>query len=92
VGVDEALLMSNNEGIQNELMSNGGDRLVGAMSKLEPEAAVELAFESVLSRKPSDEEKQACLQYLEERQARSLDGLKQIAWALLTNPELRFNY
>ena len=92
VPVDEALLMSNSDRIQNDLLSTGRDRLVGHMDTLDTDEAVEFAFQSILSRSPEVEEKQACIEYLKARDDRKIEGIKQIAWALLTNPELRFNY
>lgn len=93
VAVDEALYFSNNDRIDNDLLRDSGDRLVGHIKELEDSAeAVTAAFEAVNSRKPTDDELKAILEYLKSRSEERPAALKQIVWALLTGPELRFNY
>jgi hypothetical protein len=93
VSVDEALLFSNSERIENEYLRDSRDRLIGYLKEL-PERAVQLdaAFWAVLARPPEPEELRAFEAYLDERQDRPDAGLRQVVWALLTSPELRFNY
>ena len=93
VAVDEALFFSNNDRIDNDLLRDSGDRLVGHMKQLDvPAAAVSTAFEAVNSRQPTDDERKAIIKYLESRKDDRLAAIKQVVWALLTGPELRFNH
>src|SRR5262245_42689791 len=49
VGVSEALLLSNNERFQKELLSDGGDRLIGRLKAVEGRRGrVEMAVRNVL--------------------------------------------
>jgi len=92
VGVDEALLFSNSSSFIDDYVRDSQDRLVGAI-KQQPDknSQIDLAYWSVLTRAPSAAEVEACQQYL-NRRADPVGGLRQMAWALLTSPELRFNY
>ena len=93
VAVDEALFFSNNDRIDNDLLRDSGDRLVGYIKELkDPAAAITAAFEAVNSRQPTSDEQTAMLEYLETRNDNESAALKQVVWALLTSPELRFNY
>ena len=93
VSVDEALLFSNSSRIENDFLRDSSDKLVGHLKQLEtPREIIEAAFLSILTRKPEQEELDAFEQYLQERHERKVEGIKQIVWALLTSPEMRFNY
>ncbi len=57
VGVAEALLFSNNDRIQKELLADGGDRLLGRLKQLKnPDDVIDSAIRTILSRPPSDED------------------------------------
>lgn len=92
VGVDEALLFSNSPQFTDDYLRDSSDRLVGVM-KSQPEVATKIntAYWAVLSRAPSSDEAATCEQYLAKR-SDPVAGLRQLVWALLTSPELRFNY
>ncbi|MDA1166558.1 MAG: DUF1553 domain-containing protein [Planctomycetota bacterium] len=93
IAVDEALFFSNNDRIQNDLVRDSGDRLVGHLKQIENTGeAVIAAFEAISSRKPTDDELAAILDYLESRSEDRNAAMKQVVWALLTGSELRFNY
>ena len=93
VAVDEALFFSNNDRIDNDLLRDSGDRLVGFMKEAEDSVgAVTAAFEAVNSRPPTDDERKAITGYLDSRKDDKSKAMKQIVWALLTGPELRFNH
>lgn len=93
VAVDEALFFSNNDRIDNDLLRDSGDRLVGHMKNLDDlEASVSAAFEAVNSRQPTNDERRAIIEYLESRKDDRPAAIKQVVWALLTGPELRFNH
>ena len=93
VSVDEALLFSNNERIQNDALRDSGDRLVGRLKSMTDDAAlVAAAFEAVLSRRPEADEQAGFAAYLAERSDRRGEGIQQVVWALLTSPEFRFDH
>ena len=93
VAVDEALFFSNNDRIDNDLLRDSGDRLVGHLKAIEdPAEAVTAAFEAVNSRQPTADERKAIIEYLASRTEDRPAAMKQVVWALLTGPELRFNH
>jgi len=93
IGVSEALLFSNSERVQKELLADGGDRLIGRLKELKDDGErIDLAVRSVLSRPPTEDEIKLLGAYLAKRQDRPVDACRQIVWALLTGSEFRFNY
>lgn len=92
IGVAEALLMSNSDRL-NDLLADGGDRLVGRLAKVaDRRERVDLAVRSILSR-PADDEEMALLgAYLARHEDRPVEGCRQLVWALLTGAEFRFNH
>ena len=93
VSIDEALLMTNGERIEKELLRDGRDALVGRLVALnDPAAAVETAGWTVFSRPLVEEEKQLLTEFLLKRNDRPLDGYRQMVWAMLTSGECRFNH
>lgn len=93
VSVDEALLFSNSERVQNDFLRDSGDKLVGALKEIKDRSAmIEAAFWAVLSRPPEPDERKAFEAFLTERSERPVVGIRQMVWALITSPELRFNY
>lgn len=93
VGVGEALLFSNGERIQRELLAEGGDRLLNRLQQLKTtEEVLDLAVRTILCRSPRDEEKKILGDYLKQRADRPNEARRQMLWALLTSAEFRFNY
>jgi hypothetical protein len=93
VGVGEALLFSNNDRIQKELLAEGGDRLLGRLNQLKnPNEVIDTAVRTILCRPPRDAERKLLGEYLQQRADRPAEARRQIVWALLTSTEFRFNY
>ncbi len=93
VGVDEALLFANSPQFTDNYLRDGNDRLIGVLKQqTDRPARITSAYWATLSRAPSAEEVAACEQYLTKREADPLAATKQMVWALLTSPELRFNH
>ena len=93
VGVDEALLFANSPQFTDNYLRDGNDRLVGVLKQqTDRPARIASAYWAALSRAPSADEVAACEQYLAKRDADPLAATKQMVWALLTSPELRFNH
>lgn len=92
VSVSEALLLSNNERMQRDLL-HGGDKLAADLVKIEEDReAVRHAARAVLAREPSSEELHEMTEYLARRRDRREEACRQLVWALLTSTEFRFNY
>jgi hypothetical protein len=93
VGVSEALLFSNGDRIQKELLTDGGDRLLNRLQQLKNgDEAIELAVRTILCRPPREEERKVLVEYLRQRADRPAEARRQMVWALLTSAEFRFNY
>jgi hypothetical protein len=93
VSVTEALLFSNSERMQRELLSDGGDRLVGRLKQIkDTKELIDTAVRSVLSRPATAEEQKLLGDYLRQRAGRPVEACRQVVWALLTSPEFRFNH
>jgi Protein of unknown function (DUF1553) len=93
IGVSEALLFSNNKRIAHDLLSDGGDGIVGTLKKIDdPGQLIAVAIHNVLSRAPESDEMRVLRDYLAERSDRRDDAIRQLVWALLTCSEFRFNH
>ncbi len=94
VSVDEALLFSNSDQIQNTLLKDSADRLVGVLKSIgDRRQLIGRAFEVTLSRTPDADEVTAFEGFLTKREKQGrVVAIQQMVWALLTSPELRFNY
>lgn len=93
ISVMEALLFSNSDRIDREFLTDGKDRLVGALKEMkDPEELARTLVVSILGRVPAPEEKAALIDYLKARSGKQGEAVKQMAWALLASPEFRFNH
>jgi hypothetical protein len=93
IGVSEALLFSNSDRIQKDLLADGGDRLFGRLVKIKDASeAADLAVRTILCRAPTAEEKKLFADFLRQRADRPADGCREMIWAMLTCSEFRFNY
>ncbi len=93
VSATESLFFSNAERVQNDLLRDSGDRLVGVLkAQTDRDAGIQTAYRVVLSRAPSEEELNVFRGFLSQREDRSVAGWQQAVWALITSPEFRFNY
>ena len=93
ISVDEALVMTNGKSIRDNLLNEGGDRLIGKLKKLKSsKEKITTAVWSVMSRAPEKEELAVLTKYLESRKDRQAAALRQLVWALLSSSECRFNH
>ncbi len=93
VSATESLFFSNAERVQNDLLRDSGDRLVGILkAQTDRDIGIQTAYRVILSRAPSEEELNAFRGFLSQREDRSVAGWQQAVWALITSPEFRFNY
>lgn len=92
VGLDEALLFSNDSAFQNKIKVSN-DRLAGELVKIESiDEMIRRAIKAVYSRPAMQEELEAIRAYIEARSDRREKAISQVVWALLTSSELRFNH
>lgn len=93
VGVDEALLFSNSERVQRELLALSNDRLLkGLLDLKDNRELATAAVWNVLSRPPEPRELQVLADYLDKRSDRPTEAVRQVVWSLLTSTEFRFNH
>ena len=93
VAVSEALFFNNNQHVQNDLLSEGGDRLAGVLKTVtDRQEQLKLAFWTIFTRDPDPEEVAAINQFLDTRTDRAAAAWQQVIWSLLTSSELRFNH
>jgi hypothetical protein len=91
IGVSEALLFSNSPRITQEFLSDNG--LLGQVKQMkDSKQAVEFLVRSILGRQPAADELKWFTDYLASRSDRQPEAYRQIAWALITSAEFRFNY
>lgn len=100
----QALFMMNSNEVQNLLKPSDGN-LTQRLLKLEPAAMAEELYLSVLSRRPTEDETETIVAYLQplekapEGQAKTAPqsedfrktAVQDLIWALLTSAEFRFN-
>lgn len=89
--LDQVLSLSNGFLLRDWLTPRPGS-LTDRLNKLESVSAIaDELFLSVLTRRPTTEEIQAVEDYLKGRNDREI-ALQELAWALLTSSEFRFNH
>lgn len=93
VSVDEALFFSNNNRVQDDLLRDSPDRIVGALRDLSDDNdIVEMLWNSVYSREPAAEERDAALNWLQRESADRATAVRDLVWTTLASPEMRFNH
>jgi hypothetical protein len=91
--VHQALFLSNGSEVQSWLNPSGSN-LTAELAAIEDSSGVaEPLYLALLSRRPSAEERAEVVAYLDRRGAeRRLDAVRELAWALITSSEFRFNH
>lgn len=93
VAVDEALFFSNSERVQNDLLRDAGDSLVGRLKAIAPDdEVVRQLWRYVLTREPSEEELATATQWLTRESTDRVGSIRSLTWAVLAGPEARFNH
>lgn len=88
--VDQALFLNNGALVRGWLAPNRG--LTDRLTKLPDDQVAEELFLSILTRLPEAEEKKEIEAYLKNRTANRPQAVQDLAWALLTSAEFRFNH
>lgn len=93
IAVDEALFFSNNDRVQNDLLRDGGDRLVNSLKAAEtPQQAARLLWTVVCSREPAEAETQVVVDWFARVPQRQDNDVQALLWAVLAGAEFRFNH
>jgi len=93
IAVDEALFFSNNDRVQNDLLRDGGDRLVNSLKAAEtPQQAARLLWTVVCSREPAEAETQVVVDWFARVPQRQDSDVQALLWAVLAGAEFRFNH
>lgn len=70
-----------------------GQNLIATVSKLDgPDVIVDNLYWTIHSRSPTDSEHRAALDYLAKSATDKPTALGELAWALLSSTEFRFNH
>ena len=90
--VKEAMFLSNNRAIE-DFTAKSMEADGSLLSRLiDADHRVERLFAAFYGRPPQDDERQRVNDYIEQRKDRLPEALQQVAWALLTSAEFRFNH
>jgi hypothetical protein len=92
VGVAEAMLFANNQGLQKELLEGNGTLAARLKGEADLAHRADLAITAILCRPARPEEIQPLAEYMRRRADRDEAACQQIVWALLTSAEFRFNH
>ena len=93
IGVNEALLFSNNNKIVVDFLVDNDSSLLGKLKKQsKTEEVIDMMFRSVLCRPPTADEQIIMQEYLNKRSDRKSKACEQMLWALITCSEFRFNH
>jgi hypothetical protein len=93
IGVNEALLFSNNGRVMQEFLNDGGGSLLARLKEIkEPKAAIDYMVRSVMCRPANGDEIMSLCEYVQRRGDRLPEAYKQVLWAMVSSAEFRFNY
>ncbi len=93
IGVDEALLLTNNERVMREVLRDSKESLIKtAKAHGDRREAISLMVWNSLGRAPAEDELSLLQSYLDARGDRVDEAWKQLFWALVTSTEARFNH
>ena len=93
IAVDEALFFSNSSRVQDDLLRDSDDRLLGQLKKIEDQSqGIEMLWLAVLNRVPHTDELASATAWLDRDPDKKDESRKQLLWAILAGPEFRFNH
>lgn len=93
ITVDEALFFSNSGRVQDDLLRDSDDRLLGQLKKIEDQKqGIEKLWLAVLNRLPQPDELASAAAWLDRVPDKKDESRKQLLWAILAGPEFRFNH
>lgn len=90
--LDQTLFLTNGATLRDWLGVRPGSLIDRANAQKDAGLVAEELYLSVLTRLPTAEERKEVADYLKRREANRLTALQDLAWALLTSAEFRFNH
>ncbi len=90
--LDQTLFLTNGPLLRTWLAARPGNLADRLAALTATDAAAEELYLSILTRKPSAEERQEVANYLKGRTQDRGAALQELAWALLASAEFRFNH
>jgi len=93
IAVDEALFFSNNQRIQNDLLRDSEDRLLGLLKKsATAQESTDQLWLTVLNRPPQPDEIASAMAWFVRDPEKKDESFRHLLWALIAGTEFRFNY
>jgi hypothetical protein len=90
--LDQTLFLSNGAQLRDWLTPRPGSLIDRLNAQKDPAKVADELYLSVLTRLPAEEERKDVVSYLARRSADRAAALQDLAWALLTSAEFRFNH
>jgi hypothetical protein len=90
--LDQALFLENGDLVRSWLTPRPGNLTDRLLKLQDAQTVTEELYLSVLTRRPSEEERKEVAGYLKARSQDRLAALQELAWALLASAEFRFNH
>jgi hypothetical protein len=90
--LDQALFLENSDLVRGWLAPRPGNLTDRLLKLQDMQAAADELYLSVLTRRPSEEERKEVADYMKTRPQDRLAALQELAWALLASAEFRFNH
>jgi Protein of unknown function (DUF1553) len=90
--LDQTLFLTNGAALRDWLTVRPGNLIDRLQSHQETSLIAEELYLSVLSRMPNDDERKEVADFLTRRSTNRRAALQDLAWALLTSAEFRFNH
>jgi len=90
--VDQSLFFANGGQVRGWLSPGGGNLTDRLIKTEDPKAVAEELYLSLLTRQPTAEETADVAAYLIAKKDKKNEAVQELAWALLTSTEFRFNH
>jgi hypothetical protein len=90
--VHQALFLSNGHSVQGWLARSAGSLVERLASLADTSAIADELYLSLYTRRPAEAERTLVVRYLADRGNERVPALQELAWALLTSTEFRFNH
>ncbi len=90
--VHQALFFNNGAQVQTWLNPRSGNLIERLSAVKDVQAAIDEIYLAILTRLPEETERAEATEYLQQRAGSGVQGLQQLAWALLASSEFRFNH
>jgi hypothetical protein len=90
--LQQAMYLSNSPSLQRLVLPAPGNLADRLLAQEDEGARVEQAFQTILGRSPTSDEREAGQDFLIERQSRPVEGIRDLLWAIVMSAEFRLNH